>query len=147
MPRRSVVLGYWQDRPPLEALETARLADRLGFGQLWIGEMATFDAFALATAICLERLALTIGPLAVPVRTPVSIAIGTASVVALTGRRVGVAIGTSSAVVVEEWHGRSRKNAAAQLADSARALVALLAGERAHVEGEARTLRALAPAD
>ena len=105
--------------------------------------MATFDAFALATAIGLEakRLALTIGPLAVPVRTPVSIAIGAASVAALTGRRVAVAIGTSSAVVVEEWHGRSRKNAAAQLADSARALVALLAGERAHVEGEAVSTR------
>jgi hypothetical protein len=37
MPRRSVVLGYWQDRPPLEALDTARLADRLGFEELWIG--------------------------------------------------------------------------------------------------------------
>jgi probable F420-dependent oxidoreductase len=100
--------------------------------------MATFDAFALATAIGLEakRLRLTVGPLAVPVRTPVSIAMGTASVAGLTGRSVGVAIGTSSAVVVEEWHGRSRKNAAAQLDDSARALAALLAGERADVEGE-----------
>jgi probable F420-dependent oxidoreductase len=87
MPRRSVVLGYWQDRPPLEALDTARLADRLGFEELWIGEMATFDAFALATAIGLEakRLRLTVGPLAVPVRTPVSIAMGTASVGGLTG--------------------------------------------------------------
>jgi probable F420-dependent oxidoreductase len=42
-----------------------------------------------------------------------------------------VAIGTSSSIVVEEWHGRSRAGAASQLADSADALGALLAGRRA----------------
>jgi probable F420-dependent oxidoreductase len=136
-PKTSVVLGLWQDRPPLEALATARLADRLGYEELWIGEMATFDAFAVATAIGLEakRLALTIGPLAVSVRTPVTIAMGAASVAALTGKTVRVAIGSSSAVVVEEWHGRSRRGAAQPLAESATALSALLAGDRAEQAG------------
>jgi probable F420-dependent oxidoreductase len=137
-PRRSVVLGYWQDRPSVEAFDTARLADQLGFGELWIGEMATFDAFALATAIGREtkRLELTIGPLAVSVRTPVGIAMGAASVAALTARQVHVAIGTSSAIVVEDWHGRRRERTAKQLAETAAALRPLLAGERAEMEGE-----------
>ena len=53
-PRLGVSLGLWQDRDPLEALETARIADELGYPELWIGEMATWDAFALAAAIARE---------------------------------------------------------------------------------------------
>src|SRR5258705_533900 len=46
-PRRSVVLGYWQDRPPLEALDTARCADDLGFDELTI---AAFGPRAMEVA-------------------------------------------------------------------------------------------------
>lgn len=134
----SVVLGFWQDRPPLEVVETALLADRLGFPGLWVGEMATFDAFALATAIGLQtqQIELTVGPLAVAVRTPMTMAMGAASVAALTGRAVRLAIGTSSEVVVEEWHGRRRRRPARHLDEAAAAVSSLLAGERAEVAGE-----------
>lgn len=128
---RSVVLGFWQDRPPEEALATAEAADRLGFGEVWVGEMATYDAFALATAIGVRvRASLTVGPLAVHVRTPVGMAMGVASVASLTGRAVRLAIGTSSDVVVGGWHGRERLAPAATLATAATALRPLLAGER-----------------
>jgi probable F420-dependent oxidoreductase len=136
--RLSVVLGLWQDRDPLENLDVATNADRLGYGELWIGEMATFDAFALATAIGLRtnRIALTIGPLAVAVRTPTTVAMGAASVAALTGRPVGVALGTSSDVVVNEWHGRSRARSGQTLAEHAEATRLLLSGTKADVGGE-----------
>lgn len=131
--RLTAVIGMWLDRPPEEALHTASLADRLGYDELWIGEMASWDAFALATAagLATDRIAMTLGPFAVAVRTPMTIAMGAASVGALTGREIGVAIGTSSAIVVEHWHGRSRSRSAAVLEESARALRPLLAGERA----------------
>jgi probable F420-dependent oxidoreductase len=134
----SAVVGMWLDRPPEEALHTAVLADRLGFGELWIGEMGTWDAFALATAIGLatDQIAMTVGPLPVTVRDPAMIAMGAASVAALTRRRIGVALGTSSTVVVEEWHGRSRAQAALALEDSARALVTLLKGGRSDGGGD-----------
>ena len=134
----SVVLGLWQDRDALENLDVAATADRLGYRELWIGEMATFDAFALATAIGLRtgRIALTIGPLAVAVRTPMTVAMGAASVASLIGRPVGVALGTSSEVVVNEWHGRSRTNSVATLAEHAEATRLLLAGAKADVRGE-----------
>ena len=104
----SVVLGYWQDRDPLEALDTARAADALGYPELWVGEMATFDAFALAGAIGAqtERITLTVGPLAVGVRDPMAMAMGVASVAAVSGRPANLAIGASSPVVVGAWHGR-----------------------------------------
>ena len=38
--RYSVVLGQWLDRPLDADLETAILADRLGYDQLWVPEMA-----------------------------------------------------------------------------------------------------------
>jgi probable F420-dependent oxidoreductase len=138
MTRTAVSLGLWQDRPPLEALETARLADDLGYPEVWIGEMATFDAFALATAVGrqTQRVELTIGPLAVALRSPVALAMGVASVAALTGRTVHLALGASSDVVVETWHGRSRARTATQLRETAVAVRALLAGERVAYDGE-----------
>jgi probable F420-dependent oxidoreductase len=152
-PALSVSLGLWQDRPPAEVLDTARVADDLGYGEIWIGEMATFDAFALGAVVAerTSRAALTIGPLAVAVRDPVMIAMGTGSLTELTGRRVNVAIGTSSPVVVQQWHGRRRDRTALALAESASALTALLAGQKADVDGEViRTsgyrLRTAAPA-
>jgi probable F420-dependent oxidoreductase len=134
----SVALGLWQDRPPADALATAQLADELGFPELWIGEMATYDAFALATAIGLRtvRIGLTIGPLAVAVRDPVTIAMGAASVADLTGRRVAVALGSSSPVVVEQWHGRSRHRPARMLAETAAAVRTLLDGDRVALDGQ-----------
>jgi probable F420-dependent oxidoreductase len=127
----AAVLGYWPDRPSVEAVDTALTADELGYGELWVGEMATFDAFALATAVGLRAtgLALTVGPLAVHVRTPAGMAMGVASVAELTGRPVHLAIGTSSPAVVA-WHGRMRHEPLATIAVAAAEVRRLLAGER-----------------
>lgn len=134
----SVVTPLWQDRPAMENVEIARNAERLGYSELWIGEMATFDAFAFATAIGSQpgHMAFNIGPLAVAVRTPMTMAMGAASVAALTGRKTRLAIGASSTVVVEEWHGRPRTRTAKHLDEAAIALRGLLAGEKVRFEGE-----------
>jgi probable F420-dependent oxidoreductase len=134
----SVVTPLWQDRPTGENLEIAKLADRLGYKELWIGEMATYDAFSFATAVGLQtsQIGLTIGPLAVSVRTPMTIAMGAASVADLTGRNPNIALGASSVVVVEEWHGRERARTATHIDETARILRTLLDGEKANVEGE-----------
>lgn len=130
--RSEAVLGLWQDRPAIEAMATARIAAEFGFGRLGIGEMATYDAFALATAVAhsVPHIQPVLGPLAVTVRTPVTIAMGVASVVALTDRRTHVALGTSSQVVVEHWHGRTRTGSTQTLATTAQEVRALLAGKR-----------------
>lgn len=136
--RLSVSLGYWQDRSPGEALDTAVAAERLGYGGLWLGEMATYDVFALATMVGVrtERIPMTVGPLPVAVRDPMTIARGVASVADLTGRRTDVAIGTSSPVVTTEWHGRDRSRSATMLRESALALRGLLDGEKSDFQGE-----------
>jgi probable F420-dependent oxidoreductase len=137
-PRLSVSLGLWQDRPAGEVVRTAQVADELGYGEIWIGEMATFDAFALGAVVAerTARAAITVGPLAVAVRDPVMIAMGAGSLTELTGRRVNVALGTSSPVVVQQWHGRRQERTALALAESATAVRTLLAGGKADVRGE-----------
>jgi probable F420-dependent oxidoreductase len=132
-----VTLGYWQDRDPMEAVATARLVDAIGYRDLWIGEMATFDAFALATAVgsTATSVSLTIGPLAVAVRDPAAMAMGVASVAALTGRPVDLAIGTSSPVVVQAWHGQPFVASAVALRDAVEVLRPMLAGGKAGSNG------------
>ena len=141
--RLSVSLGLWQDRPAAEVVRTAQAADALGYGEIWIGEMATFDAFALGAVVAerTSRAALTIGPLAVAVRDPVMIAMGAGSLAELTGRTVNVALGSSSPVVVEQWHGRRQERTALALAESAAAVRALLAGGKTDVRGEVISTR------
>ncbi|MGP4004480.1 LLM class F420-dependent oxidoreductase [Streptomyces sp. 8N706] len=133
-----VVAAREDDRPPDEAVRVAVLADRLGYGELWIGEGPTWDAFALTTAIGLStaQATMTAGPVPVSVRDPATIARGAATAATLTGRPVGVALGTSSPRVVQGVHGRSRARAAAALHESARAVRALMGGDGSGPGGE-----------
>ena len=132
-----VALPLWLDRPDEEAIEIALAAEQAGINTVWVGEMATFDAFALATAIGLQtdRARLRVGPLAIGVRTPVAIALGVSSVASLTGRAVDVALGASSPAIVDGWHDRLWDAPAARMGETVPALRSILAGERAELDG------------
>jgi probable F420-dependent oxidoreductase len=126
----TVVLGEWLDTPLDADLAVAVEADRLGYGQVWIGEMAKLDAPAMASTIVARTTQIepVLGPLAVTVRSPVQIALA-ASTVSATGRRCHIALGTSSDVVAR-WHGRTRAGAAAMLVESTRDVRTLIDGGR-----------------
>ncbi|MGE0304424.1 MAG: LLM class F420-dependent oxidoreductase [Acidimicrobiia bacterium] len=133
----SVVLPIGSTVSWEQLLEVARRADELGFPELWIGELDGFDAFTLAGALGREtsRVEMTLGPLAVSVRSPVGLAMGAASVAAVSSRRANLAIGTSSNVVVENWHGRSRRRPAAALDDAAIIIRSVLDGAKTDYPG------------
>ncbi|HEX6300024.1 MAG TPA: LLM class F420-dependent oxidoreductase [Acidimicrobiia bacterium] len=111
-----------------EIVGLASVADELGYRELWIGEGPIWDAFALATAVgsATRSASLTVGPVAVSVRDPATISRGAASVARLTGRKVGVALGTASVRVVEKLHGRSRRRSVTDLRESAQAIRGLV---------------------
>ena len=136
-PMLSAVLPFWFDRPAQEALEIARTAEEIDYDELWVGELATFDAFVLAGAIAREtrRLRLVVGPLAVGVRSPVALALGIHSVALLGGRAADIALGASTPVIVEGWHGRSWQPAVSRLRETIAALRPILAGERSGFAG------------
>lgn len=132
--RLSVVLGEWLDRPVAAELAVAAAADRLGYPEVWIGEMAKLDAPAMAAAVVASTRTIEpcLGPLAVTVRSPVQIALAAATVAAVGDhRRVHVALGTSSDVVAR-WHGRSRAGAAVALERATAEVRSLFEGDRHH---------------
>jgi probable F420-dependent oxidoreductase len=133
-----VVAPFWLDRPDTEALEIANQARRHGFGAMWLGEMASFDAFALATAVGLRTpgLALKIGPLAIGVRSPVALALGLSSVITLTGAEAALALGASSPDIISGWHDRPWAAIAPRARETVEAVRSILAGERAVYSGQ-----------
>jgi probable F420-dependent oxidoreductase len=133
-----VVMPFWLDRPDEEAVEIALAAEQAGIATVWVGELASFDAFALATAIGLRtrRVGLKIGPLAVGVRSPVAIALGVASVATLTRRPVDIALGASSPTIVTGWHDRPWTALAPRMRETVPALRAILDGERVELDGQ-----------
>ena len=126
------VLPFWLDRPPEEALEVAGNASRLGYAEIWIGEMLHFDAFALAGAVAAstEHATITVGPLAIDLRDPVAIAMGIASIALLGRRPARLAVGASSPAVVQRWHGRPWTGRAAKIEEAVLLIRSVLAGDR-----------------
>jgi probable F420-dependent oxidoreductase len=131
------VLPFWLDRPPAEALEVAVNASRLGYPEIWIGEMLHFDAFALAGAIAAttERSTITVGPLAIDLRDPVALAMGIASVASLGRRPARLAIGASSPAVVQRWHGRPWTGQTSKIEEAVLLIRSVLTGDRTSHEG------------
>jgi probable F420-dependent oxidoreductase len=132
------VLPFWLDRPDLEAMEIAEAVDAAGISGLWIGEMATFDAFALATAIGIRApgMGLRVGPLPISVRTPASIALGASSVAAITGAQVDIALGASSPFIVSGWHDRDWSQSTSRMRETIECLRPILCGERSDYDGQ-----------
>jgi probable F420-dependent oxidoreductase len=132
-----VALPFWLDRPDHEAMDVALAAYDAGFDALWIGEMTTHDAFALATAIGLRapEMTLKIGPLAVGVRSPVALALGVSSVAALTGSPVDIALGASSPAIVTGWHDRRWAHHVPVMRETVECLRSILTGERVEYIG------------
>ena len=132
------VLPYWLDRPDEEALEIAAEVQRAGLGAIWIGELVTFDAVALATAIGEETdgLRLKLGPLAAGVRSPPALALAVSSIARLTGSEVELALGASSPLIVSGWHDRAWEHPATRMRETLEALRPIFAGERSWFEGE-----------
>lgn len=127
-----------RERPPDEPIRVASVADRLGYGEVWIGEGPTWDGFALATAVGLssDHVSITVGPVPISVRDPATIVRAAATVATLTGRVTGVALGTSSARVVQALHGRSRRGASRVLGTSAETVRHLMAPATPGESGE-----------
>jgi probable F420-dependent oxidoreductase len=130
-----VLVGARADGDPAAAAALAEQADRLGYDEIMIGEATGHDAFALGASLGRGPARLCLGPLPAAVRDPVTTARGVASVAALTGRAVGVALAASTTTVVEDWHGRSRADGVTVVAESAQALRGLLAGEKVDFSG------------
>ena len=107
-------------------------AERLGYHEAWLAEVAGPETFALAGAIARATSQMPIGVAVVPAttRTAALLAMAAATVSQLAaGRPFRLGIGSSSQVIVEGWHGGSFDRPLRLVREAVEATRAALAGE------------------
>jgi len=108
MDRAGVTFASLMSFGPAAAVETAALAQELGYASFWTAETTGPEAFALlaAAGAAAPGLDLGTGVLALQLRTPMVVAMAGATLQALhPDRDVVLGIGISSPVVTQRWHG------------------------------------------
>src|SRR5207237_5831517 len=107
--RLGFYMGYAQPgTSPLELIELAREAERLGYDSAWAAEAWGTDAVTpLAWLGALtDRIKLGSAIMQIPGRSPANAAMTAATLDLLSGGRFLMGIGTSGPQVVEGWHGQ-----------------------------------------
>ena len=92
---------------PLELIELAQEADRLGFDSAWAAEAWGTDCVSVLAWLgaTTENVKLGSAIMQIPGRTPTNTAMTAATLDLLSGGRFLLGLGTSGPPVVEGWHG------------------------------------------
>ena len=135
--------------PPLagtsatEAVRLTALAERLGYEEAWLAEVGGPESFAMAAAVAAATERMPIGVAVVPAttRTPALLAMGAGTISQLAGGRpFALGIGSSSEVIVSQWHGLPFDRPLRRVRETVLATRAALGGER-DFSGETVTMR------
>jgi F420-dependent oxidoreductase-like protein len=106
--RLGFYMGYAQPgTSPLELLELAREAERLGYDSAWAAEAWGVDAITPLAWLGAqtERIKLGTAIMQIPGRSPANAAMTAVTLDLLSGGRFLMGLGTSGPQVVEGWHG------------------------------------------
>src|SRR6266508_1369815 len=92
---------------PLELIELAQEAERLGYDSAWAAEAWGTDAVTVLSWLAATTTRLKVGSaiMQMPGRTPANTAMTAATLDLLSGGRFLLGLGTSGPQVVEGWHG------------------------------------------
>src|SRR5918998_6673612 len=92
---------------PLELIELAQEAERLGYDSAWAAEAWGTDAVTVLSWLgaTSSRIKLGSAILQIPGRTPANTAMTAATLDLMSGGRFLLGLGTSGPQVVEGWHG------------------------------------------
>jgi F420-dependent oxidoreductase-like protein len=93
---------------PLELIELAQEAERLGFDSAWAAEAWGTDAVTVLSWLAATTTTLKVGSaiMQIPGRTPANTAMTAATLDLLSGGRFQLGLGTSGPQVAEGWHGQ-----------------------------------------
>lgn len=118
-----------------------------GFASVWASQIFGYDALTLLAVVGASVPDIELGTAVVPVysRLPQVMAQQALTVQAATGGRLALGVGMSHQVVVEGMWGLSFDRPARYLREYLSALVPMLRGEPARVEGEVVTARSAGP--
>lgn len=120
----------------------AATAEAEGFAAFWLPQIFGLDALAALTLVGAETPRIELGTAVVPTypRHPITLAAQALTVQASSGDRLTLGIGLSHQFVIEEMFGYSFDKPARHMEEYLKALIPLLNGEPADVDGE--TLKA-----
>ena len=107
-------LGYYMGyappgKNPLELIELAQEAERLGFHSAWAAEAWGTDAVTVLAWLAATTSKINVGSaiMQLPGRSPANTAMTAATLDLLSGGRFLLGLGTSGPQVVEGWHGEA----------------------------------------
>jgi F420-dependent oxidoreductase-like protein len=132
-------MGYAQPgTSPLELVELAREAERLGYTSAWAAEAWGVDAITpLAWLGALtETIGLGTAIMQIPGRSPANAAMTAATLDLLSGGRFRMGLGTSGPQVVEGWHGEEWGKPLVKTREYVEIVRAVLRRERLEHHGE-----------
>ena len=103
-----VQLGYWGAQKPVNHVEVAQEAERLGYDSVWTAEAWGSDAFTPLAWIGAqtERIRLGTSVVQLSARTPTATAMATLTLDHLSNGRMILGLGVSGPQVVEGWYGQ-----------------------------------------
>jgi len=106
-------LGYYMGYAPpgtnpLELIERAQEAERLGFDSAWAAEAWGTDCVTVLSWLAARTTTLKVGSaiMQIPGRSPANTAMTAATLDLISGGRFLLGLGTSGPQVVEGWHGQ-----------------------------------------
>ena len=107
MPLKRIGIGLWGGMNQKELVECIKLAEKNGFESAWMAEGHGGDAFSIlsAAAVSTRKIKLGTSIVSVFVRSPPTIALGAATVDALSNKRFILGLGSSHKVQVKAEHG------------------------------------------
>ena len=93
---------------PLQLVELAREAERLGYDSAWAAEAWGTDAVTVLAWLAAKTTTLKLGAgiMQIPARTPAMTAMTAATLDLMSGGRFLLGLGTSGPQVAEGWHGQ-----------------------------------------
>jgi probable F420-dependent oxidoreductase len=145
MDRAGVTFASLMGLGPAAAVETARLAEDVGYRSYWTAETTGPEAFATlaAAGAAAPSLDLGTGVLALQLRTPMVVAMAGATLQALHPQQdIVLGIGISSPVVTERWHGVPYGDRpVARVREYVTLLRACLSGEKVDFAGDFYTVK------
>jgi F420-dependent oxidoreductase-like protein len=137
--RLGFYMGYAQPGTnPLELIELAREAERLGYDSAWAAEAWGVDAVTPLAWLGALTTTLKLGTaiMQLPGRSPANTAMTAATLDLLSGGRFLLGLGTSGPQVVEGWHGQEWGKPLAKTREYVTIVRAVLRRERLEHHGE-----------
>jgi probable F420-dependent oxidoreductase len=121
-----------------DAVSLAQAAKANGFEELWLAEVSSGDAYAIAGALAVGAPGMPIGTAVVPAqtRTPMVHAMAAMSLSQLTDGNFILGIGLSSPNIVRDWGGQPYDKPLVRMREHVEVLRKMLAGEKFEMSGK-----------